>query len=118
MTTIPAVSQETITRALEAANLPALMMSIIHMTGDTSILDGSIRPGPAGMLDVSGGLSESEQTRIRALAAEAIARFCDAATPAKRLPRATVERMMAFSAGEAIPEKLSELCLEELALHE
>ena len=33
MTTIPAVSQQTITRALEAANLPALMMSIIHHDG-------------------------------------------------------------------------------------
>jgi hypothetical protein len=30
--------------ALKDANIPALMMALIHLTGDTGLLDGEIRP--------------------------------------------------------------------------
>ena len=34
----------TIAAALAEASVPCLMMSMIHMTGDASLLDGDIRP--------------------------------------------------------------------------
>ena len=34
----------TIARMLEHASVPTLLMSIIHVTGDTSVLHGAIRP--------------------------------------------------------------------------
>ena len=34
-----------IATALERASIPTLMMSIIHMTGDTSLLRGALPPG-------------------------------------------------------------------------
>ena len=40
-------SDEFIERALQHAGIPALMMSMIHMTGDASLLDGPIRPNTA-----------------------------------------------------------------------
>ena len=33
-----------IARALEEASIPCLMMSMIHMSGDTTLLDGDLRP--------------------------------------------------------------------------
>ena len=36
-----------IAAALERASIPTLMMSILHLTGDASLLRGSIRPGTA-----------------------------------------------------------------------
>ena len=47
-----------IAAALRHANVPTLMMSLIHLTGDASLLDGPIRPRPAMMGDVEGGLSD------------------------------------------------------------
>ena len=44
-TTIPITEdREAIAEALEDANTAALIMSIEHMTGDASILQGSIKP--------------------------------------------------------------------------
>ena len=43
--------------ALEHASIPTLMMSLVHLTGDPSLLHGAIRPGAAMMGDVDGGMS-------------------------------------------------------------
>ena len=49
-------------RALESASIPTLMMSLVHVTGDASLLDGPIRPQKAVMGEVQGGLtSRSDQ---------------------------------------------------------
>ena len=34
----------TIAAALEEASIPCLMMSMIHMSGDSSLLDGELKP--------------------------------------------------------------------------
>ncbi|MEM9174010.1 MAG: NAD(P)/FAD-dependent oxidoreductase [Myxococcota bacterium] len=112
--------------ALEAANLPALMMSIVHMTGDASLLDGPIRPAPPTLTDVSGGLSEAEREAVLDRATEAFLRFrsetggSDGAHAAKGWipPRETLEAMMSFCAGEPLCEAHRALGLEELALHD
>ena len=37
-------SDEFIARQLEGASIPTLMMSLIHLTGDTALLDGGDSP--------------------------------------------------------------------------
>ena len=43
---------------LKRANLPALLMSLLHITGDRSILAGPIRPGQAAFGAESPGFSD------------------------------------------------------------
>jgi 4-hydroxyacetophenone monooxygenase len=53
---------------LEHASVPTLMMTLVHLTGDASLLDGPIRPRrtPPGVAD--GGLSEDDKATVRAMA--------------------------------------------------
>ena len=64
-----------IAAALERASIPTLMMSLVHLTGDSSLLRGAIRPKLAMMGDVQGGLSDADKAAVRALALEALTRL-------------------------------------------
>ena len=55
-----------IARALESASIPTLMLSLVHITGDTSILRGPIRPNLALMGEGQGSLTEAEKAEVRA----------------------------------------------------
>ena len=54
-----------IARALETASIPALLCSLVHVTGDPSWLRGPIRPKPALGGEVQGFLSEEEKRQVR-----------------------------------------------------
>jgi 4-hydroxyacetophenone monooxygenase len=103
--------------ALRSASVPTLMMSIVHVTGDTSILRGPIRPQRAVMGEVQGGLSEQEKQAVRAHALEALAAYRDGGC---RLPPPpspeTVHEMMSFVVGEPVPAEYVPMMLEEMAL--
>ena len=76
-------SAREIADAVAAASLPALMMSMIHMTGDTSLLDGPIRPTAPTAPDPIAGLTPEEQAEIRARAVDAYLLFAkEGKTPA------------------------------------
>src|SRR5450432_3850843 len=64
-------SDEFIAQQLEGASIPTLMMSLIHLTGDTSLLRGAIRPKIVMMGGFQGELSEADQATVRGLALEA-----------------------------------------------
>ena len=51
----------TIARALEDVSIPALLMSMLHMSGDASLLRGPIRPRGIFLNEVQGFLSEEEK---------------------------------------------------------
>jgi len=59
---------EAIARALEDVSVPALMMSMVHMTGDPGILRGAIRPVGIYLNEVQGFMSPDDQAALRALA--------------------------------------------------
>lgn len=107
----------TIARHLEQASVGALLMSIIHLTGDASLLDGPIRPGPAVLGEQQGSLSEGEQATVRARALEALAAHRDRGCVLPPPPdRDTVHRMMSFLVGEHVPDAYVPMMLEEMAL--
>ncbi|HPG24229.1 MAG TPA: NAD(P)/FAD-dependent oxidoreductase [Myxococcota bacterium] len=104
--------------ALAHASLPALMMSMIHMSGETSLLDGPVRPRHALMFDMDAGIASGDAAAIRRRAATIVRDYVDrGAPPPSPLPRETVERMMSVAlADEAISEDARGFLLEELAL--
>jgi 4-hydroxyacetophenone monooxygenase len=106
-----------IANALKRASIPALMMSMIHMSGDESLLAGPIRPGRAGLGDEQGGMSPDEKEEVRARALEIIKAYRDGGC---RLPpppsHDTILEMMGFLVGESVPEEYVPMMLEEMAL--
>jgi 4-hydroxyacetophenone monooxygenase len=103
--------------ALRGASIPTLLVSLVHLTGDASILDGPIRPQRAVLGDVSGGLSEGEEARVRDMALDALRAYRDrgCTLPPPPSPE-TVRRMMSFMVGEQVPAEYIPMMLEEMAL--
>ncbi|WP_372786993.1 NAD(P)-binding protein, partial [Phenylobacterium sp.] len=104
--------------ALEAAHLPALIMAMVHMTGDASWLRPEWTPvytplSPPG----DTGLSEAAKTEIRAKAKGAIQ--ANVAAGSLKMPSPdtpTLRKMMDFVAGAPIPEMYADFLIDELAI--
>jgi 4-hydroxyacetophenone monooxygenase len=110
-------SDEFLAKALEDASIPALLMSIVHITGDASLLDGPIRPKPPLIGEVQGYLTPEEQAHIRAQALAVLKAYRDGQCKLPAAPsRATVQKMMNFVVGTEVPQDYIPMMLEELAL--
>jgi 4-hydroxyacetophenone monooxygenase len=110
-------SDEFIAQQLEGASIPTLMMSLIHITGDASPLQGEIRPKVVMMGGFQGGLSEADQTRVRAQALQALKAYRDrgCTLPSQPSP-ALIQQMMNFMVGDRVGDEYVPMMLEELAL--
>ena len=96
-----------IASALESASIPTLMLSLFHITGDTSLLRGPIRPKPALMGEGQGSLSEAEKAEVRARALTVLAAYRDGGCKLPPLPsHETIHEMMSFLVGEPVPRGL------------
>jgi 4-hydroxyacetophenone monooxygenase len=107
----------TIAAALEEASVPTLMMSMIHMTGDASLLRGPIRPAGIFLNEVQGFMSEADRAGVRARALEVIRAYRDGGCrlPAPPSPE-TIHAMMGFLVGGEVPEEYVPMMLEEMEL--
>ena len=104
-------------RALRRASIPTLMMSLVHLTGDETLLDGPIRPGTAVMGDVDGGLTDEDKASVRARALDALRAYRDRGGTLPPPPaRDTIRRMMSFMVGQDVPDEYVPMMVEELAL--
>jgi 4-hydroxyacetophenone monooxygenase len=110
-------SDEFIAQQLEGASIPTLMMSLIHITGDSSLLQGKIRPKVVMMGGFQGGLSEEDQASVRQAALEALKAYRDrgGTLPPQPSP-ALVQEMMNFMVGARVGDEYVPMMLEELAL--
>jgi 4-hydroxyacetophenone monooxygenase len=110
-------SDEFIAHALEGASIPTLMMSLVHITGDTSVLRGPIRPKVVMLGGFQGALSEEEQASVRRMALEALKAYRDrgCTLPLQPSPE-LVQEMMNFMVGERVGDEYVPMMLEELAL--
>ena len=110
--------EETLELGLNQAHLPALLMALVHITGDENILTEFPQPVydffAEGRL---GGYNEEQQAKIRARAKDAIETYL---VNGEKLPPppspATVRKMMDFIAGADIPEHYVPFMEEELGL--
>ncbi len=107
----------TIDDALAQAHLPALLMSLVHLTGDAGLLTPERRPIYDPLEDVKlGGYSTAIQDDLRARAKTAIqAHLGGASLPAPPSPE-TVRRMMDWVAGVDIPANYAAFLTDELQL--
>ncbi len=117
MSTLP--DDDFLDKALADASTPALMMAMIHMTGDSSLLDGPIKPDVPEMLEMQGGLGEAELATVRAQAKQLIKEyFASGKPPVLDLAEDTLHRMLAFVAGlDEFPPKYRAMMLEELDIN-
>lgn len=103
--------------AIAEAHLPSLIAALVHITGDTSLTEGDIKPVYDFFGDGQGGLSEAQRARVQAHAFDAIKALRAGNKPkAAHLPIERVRRLMNFVAGAEIPEHYVPFLLEELAL--
>jgi 4-hydroxyacetophenone monooxygenase len=104
---------------LEHASVTTLLMSIIHLTGDASLLQGPIRPQRPIPGEVDGGMSTADKAAIRAMALVALRDYRDrgGTLPPPPAP-ATIREMMSFMVGEEVPDEYVPMMREEMALDE
>jgi 4-hydroxyacetophenone monooxygenase len=110
-------SDEFIAAQLEGASIPTLMMSLVHLTGDTALLQGPIRPKVVMMGGFQGALSEEGQATVRRQALAALKDYRDRGCTLPAQPSAAVvQEMMNFMVGERVGDEYVPMMLEELAL--
>jgi 4-hydroxyacetophenone monooxygenase len=110
-------SDEFIAAQLEGASIPTLMMSLVHLTGDTALLQGPIRPKVVMMGGFQGALSEEDQATVRRQALAALKDYRDRGCTLPAQPSAAVvQEMMNFMVGERVGDEYVPMMLEELAL--
>jgi 4-hydroxyacetophenone monooxygenase len=110
---------DAIAAALEDVSVPALMMSVVHMTGDPSILRGPHRPAGIYLNEVQGFMSEEDQAAVRAEALRAIVAYRDSGCVLPPPPDpALVHEMMNVLVAQVVPEEYVPMLLEELGLGE
>ena len=108
---------EAIARALEDVSIPTLMMSMVHMSGDASILRGAVRPVGIYLNEVQGFMSPEDQADVRAAALGVIRQYRDSGC---RLPPPpgpeVIHEMMNVLVAQEVPDEYVEMMLEELEL--
>lgn len=107
----------TIERMLAGVSVPALMCSMVHLTGDPSWIRGERRPLGIYINEIQGFMAPEDQAAVRAEALAAIVAFRDGDGVLPPPPDAELVReMMAFLVAAEIPPEYVPLLLEELEL--
>ena len=99
-------ADDVIRAAIDEASVPALLMSMVHMTGDVGILDEL--PGPFMLIamDLQGGMSEPDKQAVRERAFEVIRDYRDRGCPPPFIPdqRQLREMLNVVTAGQIADE--------------
>ena len=107
-----------IAKAVNDADLPALLAALAVLTGDETLLADDVRPPPSRMgasIKPQGGLSQEAQEKARALSVRALIDYRDRGSPPPDPTAPLLERAMKFLAQGAGSEYLP-LLKHELAL--
>ena len=117
----PRVSREELVVLLKAADIPVLLMVLVHLTGDKRWIEAPYLPARdlAFFPDESGGLSDSIQGEIRSAACEALVAYYDGALDVSPEPSDQVfARMMSVCVGEPFPPEYLTMVLEEMGFRD
>ena len=110
-------SDDEIVAALAEAELPALLPALAHLTGDRTLLDPELRVDPLLINEAQGGLTPEQQERVRAVAAEVLARWRDDGRPPPATPsHDLLLELMEFAVGGGAMEDYLPLLEEELGV--
>ncbi len=109
-------SDDVIKAAIEQAHLPSLIAALVHVTGDSGLVTGEIKPVYDFFGDGQGGLTDEQRAATKARAFAALKALRDGGKLPAQPSRETVRKMMNFVAGAEIPERYVPFLEEELAL--
>ena len=103
-----------IAKALEDASVPALLCSLVHMTGDPSWIRGEMRPLMGGPTALDGGMPPDQVAAVRKAALSAIAAYRDAGCQPHELSPELLVEMMEFAAAREIPQRQRDMFFFDL----
>ena len=108
--------QAAISAALEHANVPALLVTLVHLTGDIDLLAGPVRPRQVWG-DAQMGLTGEQQAEVRARAVSVIAALGDrGSAPRFRPAPDQVRDMASFLVGRSVGDEYLEFLVREVGL--
>lgn len=113
----PAVDRSRLRAAVEAGNIPTLLMVLHHLTGDGRWLEPPYRPGRNRGLGAndSGGLPDERRREVLDAVTDAVLAWSGGTPPAVTDPStALLTEMFAVAMGEPVPEEYGRLALAEL----
>ncbi|MCW2626608.1 MAG: putative flavoprotein involved in transport [Mycobacterium sp.] len=110
-------SDEEIAEALLDVSIPTLMLSLVHMSGDPSLIRGELRPAGLFLNEVQGYMSEEDKAAVRKIALEVICgyrdRGCQEPAP---IGQELLHEMMQWLVCEPVPPEYVPMLLEEMEL--
>lgn len=105
----------TIAAALADVSVPALLCSLVHMTGDPSWVRGELRPQVCTAVQFQGGMPPEMQDEARRRALPAVAAYRDAGCEPHPLPRDLLHEMMEFVACAPVEGLRGTMMLHDLS---
>jgi 4-hydroxyacetophenone monooxygenase len=103
-----------IAAAVDDVSVPALLCSLVHMTGDPAWIRDYELPRMPISTDIQGGLTAEQLAEIRARAVPAIAAYRDAGCHPQPLAQDVLLEMMAFLARKPLEGVMVPLFLEDM----
>jgi 4-hydroxyacetophenone monooxygenase len=113
--------REEVEATLADADVPVLLMVLVHLTGERRWLEEPFLPKRdiAFFADESGGLAEEAQAEVRQAACDAIVAFHAGALEPPATPSEDLyATMMSVCVGEEVPAEYVPMMLEEMGLRE
>jgi 4-hydroxyacetophenone monooxygenase len=110
-------SDEEIAEALLDVSIPTLMLSLVHMSGDPSLIRGELKPAGLFLNEVQGYMSEEDKAAVRKIALEVIADYRDRGCPEPEpIGAELLQEMMQWLVCEPVPDEYVPMLLEEMEL--
>ena len=103
-----------IAAALQDVSVPALLCSLVHMTGDPAWVRSDIRPRVALSLDIQSGIPADERAEVRRLALPAILAYRDGGCVPHTLSHELLREMMSFLGCQPVDGRLAGLFFDDL----
>ena len=100
--------------ALQDVSIPALLVLLVHMTGDPAWVRGEVRPRVALSLDIQSGIPPDQQAQVRRLALPTIAAYRDGGCRPHGLSHELLQEMMSFLGCRPVGGRLAGLFFDDL----
>src|SRR5918995_4409222 len=93
------------------------MLSLVHMSGDPTLIRGELKPAGLFLNEVQGYMSEEDKTAVRKIAIEVIADYRDRGCPEPEpIGPELLQEMMQWLVCEPVPPEYVPMLLEEMEL--
>ena len=100
-----------IAEALLDVSIPTLMLSLVHMSGDPSLIRGELKPAGLFLNEVQGYMSEEDKAAVRKIALEVIADYRDRGCPEPEpIGPELLQEMMQWLVCEPVPPNTCRCC--------